>query len=147
VTNKQPLWKNPIIVAALIAAIATIVVALIQILSEQTDRPQTKTEVNIPNRPNISGIWISGTGRYTVTQEGNKIVWDGIGRYGNKVWHHKGKGIIEGDTITARFYEQPDSNFPGIEGGARTEGSIAADVQTISWTGQNPQERIWRRIQ
>ena len=145
--NKQSLWKNPTIVAALIAAFTAIIVALIQILPEQDDRPKTKTEVSITPRPNISGIWIGGTGRYTVTQDGNRVLWDGIGRYGNKVWHHKGKGTIEGDTITARIYEQPDSYFPGIKGGARTEGSIAADMQTISWTGQNPQERIWRRSQ
>ena len=145
--NKKPIWKNPTIVAALIAAITTIVVALIQILPEQTDRSQTQTKVNILENRNISGIWIGGTGRYTVTQERNKIIWDGIGRYGNKVWHHKGKGIIEGYTITARVYEEPDSNFPGVTGGAKTEGSIATDMQTISWTGQNPQERIWHRSQ
>lgn len=95
----------------------------------------------------IAGIWVGGTGRYTVTQEGNSIIWDGIGTYGNRVWHHKGKGIIEGNTIISTFREAPDSNFPGVEDVARTEGSIASDGQTISWIGMNPQERIWHRSQ
>jgi len=95
----------------------------------------------------ISGIWVGGTGRYTVTQEGKTIIWDGIGTYGNRVWHHKGQGMIKGNTIIATFLEAPGSNFPGVEGGAPTEGTISADGQTISWTGQNPQERIWHRGQ
>lgn len=145
--DKQPLWKNPTIIAAVIAAITALVVALIQPFPKSTPHLPTKNEVTTPSPPNISGIWIGETGRYTVTQKGNSIIWNGIGTYGNKTWHHKGKGIIEGYTIIARFYEQPDSNFPGIEGGALTEGTIAVNGQTISWTGQNPQERIWHRSQ
>ncbi len=93
----------------------------------------------------ITGRWVSGTGIYNVTQTGTQVVWDGIGRYGNKVWHHKATGSIEGDTIHAMLEELPDSNYPGVPGGAKTEGTISSDWQTITWTGQNDQERVWHR--
>ena len=107
------------------------------------DNPTVIIEPSI--RRNITGTWLGGTGVYNVTEESNRVVWDGIGRYGNKVWHHRATGTIVGDTIYATIEELPDSNFPGIPGGARTEGTISSDRQTITWIGQNDQERVWHR--
>jgi len=166
VVNKSQRWWQtvPAIWAAVgvaIVALTALVVALHQTASfdgkrERGLQPRVETKPLNPLQPpseiisrpsSISGIWVGGTGRYTVTQEGNDITWDGIGTYGNMVWHHKGKGNVEGNVIIARIYEGRDSRFPGVEGGAPTEGSISADGQTISWTGQNDQERIWHRSQ
>jgi len=108
-------------------------------------KPPTATDTSPANRRNITGTWLGGTGVYKVTQEGNQIVWDGIGRYGNKVWHHRAAGTVNGDTIYATMEELPDSNYPGIPGGSRTEGTISSDWQTITWIGQNDQERVWYR--
>jgi hypothetical protein len=105
----------------------------------------TTTDQQLVNRRNITGTWIGGTGRYEVTQNGNQVVWDGIGRFGNKGWHHSATGSVDGDTIYAKMEELPDSNFPGIPGGARTQGTISSDWQTITWIGQNDQERVWHR--
>ncbi|MGH8591850.1 MAG: hypothetical protein ACREXX_21805 [Gammaproteobacteria bacterium] len=108
------------------------------------ERP-TAIDQSLANRRNTTGTWMGGTGIYKVIQEGNQVVWDGIGRFGNKVWHHRATGTIEGDTIYATMEELPDSNYPGIPGGARTEGTISSDWQTITWIGQNNQERVWHR--
>ena len=108
-------------------------------------QPGSVTDGSAAKTKGITGTWLSGTGVYKVTQEGNQVVWDGIGRYGNKVWHHRATGTIVGDTIDATIEELPDSNFPGVPGGAKTEGTISSDWQTITWTGQNDQERVWHR--
>ena len=136
------------IVVALIALIGVICAAFIGNIDKWSSKVATSspTATNTsPARRNITGTWVSGTGRYEATQESNRVVWDGIGRYGNKVWHHKGTGTIDGDTIIATMEELPDSNYPGIPGGARTEGTISSDWQTITWIGQNDQERVWHR--
>jgi hypothetical protein len=93
----------------------------------------------------MTGTWVGGTGIYSVTQEGNRIVWDGIGRYGDKIWRHKATGTLAGDTISATLVEQPDSFYPAVPGGAPTQGTISSDWQTITWTGMNDQERVWHR--
>ena len=129
-------------VAAVISGVAGVVVAFVQILPRVMDQAP-KESGNVATT--LTGTWVGGTGLYKVEQEGERVVWDGIGRYGNKVWHHRGTGTITGDTISALIEELPDSSFPGIPGGARTEGTIASDGQTISWIGQNDQERIWYR--
>ncbi len=84
---------------------------------------------------NISGVWLGNTGRYTLTQDGSRVVWDGIGRYGNKVWHHRGEGMVGGDTIHAVIKEFPDSNFPGHPDGSPVEGAIAIESKSTnrSW--------------
>jgi len=105
----------------------------------------TGTAQPLANIRNITGTWVGGTGIYKVTQEGNQVVWDGIGRFGNRVWHHRATGTIDGDTIYATMEELPDSNYSGIPGGAKTEGTISSDWQTITWRGQNDQERVWHR--
>jgi hypothetical protein len=109
-----------------------------------SDRSITADQ-QLVSRRNITGTWIGGTGRYEVTQNGNQVVWDGIGRFGNKGWHHRATGSVDGDTIYATMEELPDSNFPGIPGGAKTQGTISSDWQTITWVGQNDQERVWHR--
>lgn len=106
--------------------------------SQSGDRP-FRSELN------ISGVWLGNTGRYMVSHDGTRVVWDGIGSYGNKVWHHRGEGTVDGYTVRGRIEELADSNFPGHAGGSPVEGTIAINGQTISWTGMNPQERIWQR--
>jgi hypothetical protein len=88
---------------------------------------------------------VGNTGRYSVSQEGSRVSWDGIGTFGNQVWHHHGEGKVDGYTIRAVINELRDSNFPGYPGGSPVEGTIATDGQTISWTGMNDQERVWHR--
>jgi hypothetical protein len=94
---------------------------------------------------NISGVWRGETGRYIVTHEGNSVIWDGTGIYGNQKWHHRGTGTVEGYTIRGLIEELPDSAFPGYTGGSKVEGTIGSRGETISWTGMNPQERVWQR--
>ena len=144
-------WNRYLAYGAIASSLAAVLAIVAYSTRPLPDSPAPITPpplvgVKAPSlRLNISGVWLGNTGRYTVTHEGSRVVWDGIGSYGNKVWHHSGKGTVDGYTIRGAIEELPDSNFPGYTGGSRVEGTIAIDGQTISWTGMNPQERIWQR--
>jgi hypothetical protein len=98
VTKFQRWWQT---VPAMLTVVGVVIAALTRLLVHQNlqHRVETKPlnpvqppkEVTISRLSNISGIWVGGTRRYTVTQEGNSITWDGIGKYGNADWHHTGK--------------------------------------------------------
>ena len=94
---------------------------------------------------NILGTWHGGgNSTYVVKQEKNKISWDGTGKFAGRNWHHKAKGTITGNTITAKWEDLRDSGFYPNSG--NVTGTVSADGKTITWTGDfNPLERTWTK--
>ena len=79
---------------------------------------------------------------YDVTQTGNKIKWEGKGKYDGYHWEHMGTGTIKGDEITAYFEDTGGSSF-------RSKGSVTGIISengnSIYWSGFNSYELRWKR--